>query len=102
MLLRNLPRLGGYTQWVRPGAHPVLDLQQRRAFIMSTKGLRSVPQVQLGPPAHGGLTEVDLCASLQSGVPEPGRLSRSVTRTTRRAGLGCARKGYSVDQDEKL
>ena len=26
-LLQNLPRLGGYTQRVRPGAHPVLDLQ---------------------------------------------------------------------------
>ena len=27
MLLRNLPRLRGYTQWVRPGAHPVLYQQ---------------------------------------------------------------------------
>ena len=27
-LLRNLPRLGGYTQRVRPGAHLVLVLQQ--------------------------------------------------------------------------
>ena len=26
-LLRNLPRLGGYTQRVRPGAHPVLYQQ---------------------------------------------------------------------------
>ena len=26
-LLRNLPRLGGYTQRVRPGAYPVQDLQ---------------------------------------------------------------------------
>ena len=24
-LLRNLPRLGGYTQRVRPGVHPVED-----------------------------------------------------------------------------
>ena len=41
-LLRNLPRLGGYTQRVRPGAHPVLDLQQGQTIIMSTEGLRSV------------------------------------------------------------
>ena len=26
-LLRNLPRLGGYTQRVRPGAHPVMYQQ---------------------------------------------------------------------------
>ena len=26
-LLRNIPRLGGYTQWVRPGAHPILYQQ---------------------------------------------------------------------------
>ena len=37
-------------------------------------------KVQLGPPALGGLTEVDLCTSLPSGVPEPGRLPCSVTR----------------------
>ena len=40
-LLRNIPRLGGYTQRVRPGAHPGPDLQQRWIFLMSTKGLRS-------------------------------------------------------------
>ena len=27
-LLQNLPRLGGYTQRVRPGAHPVLYQQE--------------------------------------------------------------------------
>ena len=65
---------------MRPGAHPVLDLQQQQTFIMSTDGLRSVSQIRLGPPALGGLTEVDLCTSLPSGVPEPGRLPYSVTR----------------------
>ena len=40
-LLRNLPRLGGYTQRVHPGAHPVLDRQPRRAIIKSNEGLRS-------------------------------------------------------------
>ena len=79
MLFRNFLRLGGYTQRVRPGAHPVLDLQQRRTFIMSTEGLRSVPQIRLGPPALEGLTEVDLCTSLLSGVTEPGRLPYSVS-----------------------
>ena len=49
MLLRNFPRLGGYTQRVRPGVHPVLDLQQQ-TFIMSTEGLHSVSQIRLGPP----------------------------------------------------
>ena len=72
MLLRNFPMLGGYTQRVRPGAHPVLDLQQRRTFIMSTEGLRSVSRIRLSPPALGGLTEVDLCTSLPSIVPVPG------------------------------
>ena len=80
MFLQNLSRLGGYTQRVRPGAHPVLDLQRRRTFIKSTEGLRSVSQIRLGPLALGGLTEVDLCTSLPSGVPEPGRLPCSVTQ----------------------
>ena len=39
--LQNLPRLGGYTQRVRPGAHPVLYLQTWWTIIMSTEGLRS-------------------------------------------------------------
>ena len=39
-LLRNFPRLGGYTQRVRPGAHPILDRQSRHAIIKSTEGLR--------------------------------------------------------------
>ena len=99
MLLRNLPRLGGYTQWVRLGAHPILDLQQQWAFMMSTKGLRPVRQDQLGPLALRGLTEVDLCTSLPSGVPELERLPCSVTR---REGLGRAWKGFSADQDERL
>ena len=77
-LLQNLPRLGGYTQWVRPGAHPVLDLQQRRTFLMSTEGLRS--SAMRFNSALGGLTEVDLCTSLPSGVPESRRLPCSVTR----------------------
>ena len=79
--LRNLPRLGGYTQRVRPGAHPVLYQQdtvgnhheQRKTSFKHHK-------VRLNPPALGGLTEVDLCTSLPSGVPEPGRLPCSVTR----------------------
>jgi len=37
-------------------------------------------KVQLSPPSLGGLTEVDLCTTLPSGVPEPGRLPCSVTR----------------------
>ena len=39
-LLRNLPKVGGYTQRVRPGAHPILDRQSRHAIIKSTEGLR--------------------------------------------------------------
>ena len=104
MLLRNLPRLGGYTQWVRLGAHPILDLQQQWAFMMSTKGLRPVRQDQLGPLALRGLTEVDLCTSLPSGVPEPGRLPCSVTRL-RLLGVqdsAVRGKGSPVDQDERL
>ena len=72
MLLQNFSRLRGYTQRVRPGAHPVLDLQQQQTFIMSTEGLRSVSQIRLGPLALGGLTEVDLRTYLPSGVPELG------------------------------
>ena len=43
-LLRNLPRLGGYTQRVCPGAHPVLAFctsKTRWVIIMSTERLRS-------------------------------------------------------------
>ena len=40
-LLRNLLRLGGYTQRVRPEAYPVLDLQPRWTTLMSTEGLHS-------------------------------------------------------------
>ena len=40
-LLRNIPRLGGYTQWVRPGAQPVSYLQMQWVIIMRTEGLRS-------------------------------------------------------------
>ena len=50
------------------------------------------------------LTEVDLCTPLPSGVPhtrETTLLGDSAT-TTRRAGLGRARKGFSEDQDERL
>ena len=50
------------------------------------------------------LTEVDLCTSLPSGVPEPGRLPCSVTRLQLLGvqGLDCTQKGSSVDQDERL
>jgi hypothetical protein len=37
-------------------------------------------KVRLGPPVLGGLTEVDLCTSLLSGILEPERLPCSVTR----------------------
>ena len=92
-LLRNLPRLGGKTQRVFPGAHPVL-------YQQDTVGNRHEHQktsfkyhkVRLNPPALGGLTEVDLCTSLPSGVLEPGRLPCSVTRLQL---LDRARKGFS-------
>ena len=72
-LLRNLLRLGGYTQRVRPGAHPVRHQQgmvdnhheHRRTSFKYHK-------VRLGPPALGGLTEVDLCTSLRVGSPNSG------------------------------
>ena len=80
-LLRNLPRLGGYTQRVRLGAHPVLYQQDTVGnHHEHRKTLFKHHKVQINPPALGGLTEVDLCTSLLSGVPEPGRLPCSVTR----------------------
>ena len=79
--LQNLPRLGGYTQRVRPGAHPVLYQQDTVGnHHEHRKTSFKYHIVRLNPPALGGLTEVDLCTSLLSGVPEPGRLPCSVTR----------------------
>ena len=79
--LRNLPRLGGYTQRVRPGAHPVLYQQDTISNRHEhRKTSFKYHKVRLNPPALGGLTEVDLCTSLLSGVPVPGRLPCSVTR----------------------
>ena len=80
-LLRNLPRLGGYTQRVRLGTHPVLhqqDMVGNRHEHRKTSF--KYHKVRLNPLALRGLTEVDLCTSLPSGVPEPGRLTCSVTR----------------------
>ena len=51
------------------------------------------------PNVVGSVTEVDLCSSLPSRVPESGKttlLGDSAT-TTRRAGLGCAQMGSPVD-----
>ena len=80
-LLRNLPRLGGYTQRVHPGAHPVLYQQDTVGnHHEHQKTSFKYHKVRLNPPALGGLTEVDLCTSLLSGVPESRRLPRSVTR----------------------
>src|SRR6185503_17172026 len=80
-LLRNLPRLGGYTQWVRPGAHPVLYQQDTVGnHHEHQKTSLKYHKVRLNPPALRGLTEVDLCTSLPSGVTEPERLPCSVTR----------------------
>ena len=80
-LLQNLPRLGGCTQRVRPGAHPVLYQQDTVGnHHEHRKTSFKYHKVRLNPPALGGLTEVDLCTSLPSGVPEPGRLPCSVTR----------------------
>ena len=80
-LLRNIPRLGGYTQQVRPGAHPVLYQQDTISNRHEhRKTSFKYHKVRLNPSALGGLTVVDLCTSLPSGVPEPGRLPCSVTR----------------------
>ena len=80
-LLRNLSRLGDYTQRVRPGAHPFLYQQDMVGnHHVHRKTSFKYHKVRLNPPALGGLTEVDLCTSLPSGVPEPGRLPCSVTR----------------------
>ena len=80
-LLRNLLRLGGYTQRVRPGAHLVLYQQDTVGnHHEHRKTSFKYFKVRLNPPALGGLTEADLCTSLPSGVPEPGRLPCSVTR----------------------
>ena len=80
-LLRNLPRLGGYTQRVRPGAHPVLYQQDTVGnHHEHRKTSFKYHKVRLNPLTLGGLTEIDLCTSLPSGVPEPGRLPCSVTR----------------------
>ena len=79
--LRNLPRLRGYTQWVRPGAHPVLYQQDMMGnHHEHRKTSFKYHKVRLNPPALRGLMEVDLCTSLPSGVPKPGRLPCSVTR----------------------
>ena len=51
-----------------------------RTVIMSTEGLRLVWQIRLSPPALRGLTEVDLCTSLPSGVPESRRQPCSMTQ----------------------
>ena len=64
-LLRNLPRLGDYTM----GNHH----EHRKTSFKYHK-------VRLGPPALRGLTKVDLCTSLLSGAPGPGRLPCLVTR----------------------
>ena len=104
MLLQNLPRLGGYTQRVRPGAHPVLDLQQRQTFLMSTEGLRSVRQGSTRPSSTRGLDGVRsmyLPTEWGPRTRETTLLGDSAT-TTRPAGLGRAWKGFSEDQDERL
>ena len=104
-LLRNLLRLGGYTQWVRPGVHPVLYQQdtvgnhheQRKTSFKHHK-------VRLNPPALGGLDggrSMYLPAEWGPRTPETTLLGDSVT-TTRRAGLGRVWKGFSEDQDERL
>ena len=92
MLLRNFPMLGGYTQRVRPGAHPVLDLQQRRTFLMSTEGLRSVRKGSTRPSGVQGLDggrSMYLPAEWGPRIRETTLLGELAT-TTRRAGLGCA------------
>jgi len=79
--LRNLSRLGGYTQRVRPRAHPVLYQQDTVGdHHEHRKTLFKHHKVRLNPSVLGGLMEVDLCTSLSSGVPKPGRLPCSVTR----------------------
>ena len=40
-LLQNLSRLEGYTQRVRPGAHPILYQQDTVLIVMSTERLHS-------------------------------------------------------------
>ena len=69
-LLRNLPRLGGCTQRVRPGAHPILYQQDAVGnHHEHRKTSFKYHKFRLNPPALGGLTVVDLCTSLPSGVP---------------------------------
>ena len=71
---------------------------------MSPEGLRSVRQ---GSTRPFGARELDggrsmyLPAEWGSQTQETTLLGDSAT-TTRRAGLGCAQKGSSVDQDERL
>ena len=89
---------------MRPGAHPVLDLQQQWKFLMSTEGLRSVRQGSTRPSGARGLDggrSMYLPAEWGPQIQETTLLGDSAT-TTRRAGLGRARKGFSEDQDERL
>ena len=55
MLLQNLPRLGGYTQRVRPRAQPVRDLQQLWKSTKSTERPRPGPQGSTRPTSARGL-----------------------------------------------
>jgi hypothetical protein len=90
-----------YTQWVRPGAHPVQDLQRLKMFSRAPKDLVQDVGVQLGPPALRGLTEVDLGAIVPSRVPVSEWLPCSVTRhrLPSTQGLGFLTEGSSTDQD---
>ena len=74
-LHRGLHPTGAPRGASRSGSTTTMDIlnEHRRTSFKYDK-------VQLGPPALRGLMEVDLCTSLPSGVPEPGRLPCSVTR----------------------
>jgi len=102
MLLRNLPRLGGYTQRVHPGAHLVRDLQQLRILVKSTERPHPVRQGSTRPFITRGLDggrSIYLPTEWGLHVRVTTLLGDSAT-TTRR--LGCTRKGSSVDQDERF
>jgi len=88
MLLQNLPRLGGYTQRVRPGAHPVRDLQQLLILVKSTERPHPVRQGSTRPFVTRGLDggrSIYLPAEWGPRVLVTTLLGDSAT-TTRRAG----------------
>ena len=98
-LLRNLPRLGGYTQRVRPGTHPVRDLQQLWILVKSTERPRPVRQGSTRPFVTRGLDggrSIYLPAEWGPRTRETTLLDDLAT-TTRHAGLGCAQMGSLVD-----